>query len=300
MFPIETTTREWNTCSKTAAESGAEFGISSGTGTTVPQFHNDREANLTAAVDSITKKIYWSSPLKLEIRYLSSFASNLPNGTNGDSKLNSTTIYPSSGNVSLSVLADEKRSSCSNLSATAVYATALYELEPSYDSYLTKLLWDEGKWKLEKRSGDVIDLNTSKKIIIYFAEPAYLSIENNTDFNFNITSLTVNLAGQDRSLLNNSTTTGLGLVYAKDGVIQEQLLPVQADENGKLTLAKDGGSVIILIPGGRGRNFSLNGTFVDGTGTVSGAADGTDCEQHQCRRGCSANRDPPQAAAGTL
>jgi uncharacterized repeat protein (TIGR02543 family) len=253
---------------KKRGDVGAEFGIYSGTGTTVPQFHNDREANLTAAVDSITKKIYWSSPLKLEIRYLSSFASNLPNGTNGDSKLNSTTIYPSSGNVSLSVLADEKRSSCSNLSATAVYATALYELEPSYDSYLTKLLWDEGKWKLEKRSGDVIDLNTSKKIIIYFAEPAYLSIENNTDFNFNITSLTVNLAGQDRSLLNNNTTTGLGLVYAKDGVIQEQLLPVQADERGVYTLSKNGGSVIILIPGGRSRSFSLNGTFVNGTGTV--------------------------------
>ncbi len=253
---------------KNRGDVGAEFGISSGTGTTVPQFHNDREANLTAAVDSITKKIYWSSPLKLEIRYLSSFESSLPNGTNGDTKLSSTTIYPSSGNVSLSVLADEKRSSCSNLSATAVYATAIYESDPSYDSYLTKLLWEDGKWKLEKRSGDVVDLNTSKKIIIYFSEPAYLSIENNADFDFNITNLTVNLASQNRSLLNNNTTTGLGLVYAKDGVIQEQLLPVQADEHGVYTLSQNGGSVIILIPGGRSRSFSLNGTFFNGTGTV--------------------------------
>lgn len=259
---------------KNRGDVGAEFGLCSGSATTLPAFHNDRETNLKAAVDSVTKKIYWSSPIQVRVQYLEKYESELPNGTNGTSKYNNPSYYPATGNTAISVLAEELRTLCvdkkgnSTLTSTAVYATALANGNTDYSDYRTKLLWENGKWRIEKRDGTKDDLDTTKELVVYFSEPAYVSIENNTEFDFNITSLTVNLAGQDRSLLNNSGTTGFGLVFAKNGAIQEQLLPVQADESGTYTLSKNGGSVTILIPGGRNRNFSLSGSFVNGTGMV--------------------------------
>ena len=244
---------------------GAKFGIFSGSDSTISAFHNDRESNLTAVVDSITKRIYWSSGIKVRVRYLSSF-STLPNGTNGDSKYNSSSYYPSVGNAAISLLADELRGKCSNLSATSVYATAMLADDASFDHYLTNLLWEDGKWKVQRRDGvSKVDL-AGKELVIYFSEPAFLSIENNADFPLDISALTV--TANNRSLINSSSLTGFGLVFARDGMIQEQLLPVQANAEGKLRLEANGGSISILIPGGRNVPYSLTGSFSGGSGDV--------------------------------
>lgn len=256
---------------------GCEFGIYSGSGTMPSVFRNDREANLKSVVNTTTMRIYWSSTIKVEVRYLASFSSSLPNGTNGAQKLAPTNYNPMSGGVSPSVLAEELRPKCSNLATTAVYATALVEGDYNYDHYLTQLLWEEGKWQIKKRDGSQVDLN-GKKIVIYFADPAFLSIENNSAFDFDMTDFTVKLANKNRSLLNNADLagpTGVGLVFARDGSIQDELKPAEMTD-GKLTLAKNGGSIILLIPGGQGATFALkDGVFVDGSDTVKLRVNGT-------------------------
>ena len=252
---------------KNRGDVGAQFGTFGGGTVTEPAFFNDREQNLKAVVNDITRRIYWSSPIKVRVRYLASYSA-LPTGSNGDSKFSSGSYYPSVGNTAISVLADELREKCTNLSATAVYATAMIQGDTNYDHYLTHLLWEDGKWRVEKRDGTKADLNTGKEIVIYYSEPTLLSIENNTAFDLDLSSLLITLAGADRSLLNSADVTGFGLVFARDGAIQEELLPVQTDENGKLLLDANGGSVSILIPGGRNCTWKLNGAFVNGSGTV--------------------------------
>ncbi len=252
---------------KNRGDIGAEFGICSGSATTIDQFHNDREPNLKAVVNSIAKRIYWSSGVNVRVRYLANYGSSLPNGSNGDNKYSKSNYYPAVGNAAISLLADELRGSVSNLSATSVYATALLQGDSSYDHYLTRILWEDGKWKVERRDGSKADLE-NKEIIIYYSEPTYLSLENNTNFDFALSALTVNLAGADRSLLNSTSTTGFGLVFAENGAIQEQLLPVSVNDEGKYVLSANGGSVNILIPGGGSRSYSLTGDFVNGSGNV--------------------------------
>ncbi len=252
---------------KNHGDVGGLFGTYSGSNTDVSGFHNDRQPDLSATMDSSAGKIFWSNAITVEVYYKGHFRDGLL--PSGDKKAGPLTYYPTHSSAALSVIADDLRGTVSNLSSTAVYATAL--LGSDYYEYLTRLDWeydqtkDKWEWKITKRDGTKSALGGAT-IKVYFAQPTFLSIENNSPYDLDVTSLTIqfkNASGWTKSLINTTTEAGWGLVFARDGVIQSELLPVQ----GPLVLAKNGGSISILIPGGQRSSqyprFVLNGSLKD-------------------------------------
>ncbi len=216
---------------------------------------NDRFPALTVQSDTDAKKLYWSNAIKVEVRYLASYNGGYPPAAAGTFKYSNDTYYPEFHDDAISDLAAELNTKFDlKLTATAVYGGAFREGAAVFDDYVTTLTWNSpaSKWQLTKRDGSTVDLG-DKKIIIYYAEPAYISIENNTDMALNISDMKVN----STSVINSGTTAGYGMVFAKNGAIRDAMLPVSAAD---LQLAA-GQSVNLLIPGGRNMNYTLDGSF---------------------------------------
>ena len=280
---------------------GKEFGtyLGSDSPATIDQIHNDRESNLKAVVNSTTKRIYWSSQINVQIRYLQNYSNKLPDGGDGSNSDQSVKVYPDgtsyvkkyyplAGNASLSLLADELHGNCnSSLPSSAVYATTLLGTKinntlthEDYSKYLTNLLWEDGQWKVERRDGSKKALTSNDRLVIYYSEPAFLSIENNTAFDLNISDLHVTMSSTNMSLLNSTSDVGYSLIFARDGEIQEGLLPAEKDANGNLklqgsTATTPGGSITLLLPGLCGLDFTLGGLFNGGTHTLVRQRNGT-------------------------
>ena len=236
---------------------GARFAVYT-SDTNANKITNDRFPALTVQSDTAAKKLYWSNAIKVEVRYLASYSGGFPPAVTGTSKYTNNSYYPEFHDDAISDLAAELNTKYSlGLTATAVYGGAFREGAAAFDDYVTTLTWNtaESKWQLTKRDGSVVDLE-EKKIIIYYAEPAYISIENNTDMPLTISDMKVN----NTSVINSATTAGYGMVFAKNGAIRDAMLPVSAAD---LQLAA-GQSVNLLIPGGRNMNYTLDGSF-DGT-----------------------------------
>ena len=143
---------------------------------------------------------------------------------------------------------------------TNLYAGAYLDGERSFEEYITKLTWhsDVSEWYVTTRSGGEICLKKTDntgyhRIYIYYAQPAYISIENNTDMALTITDMKVN----DTSVVNSDTVAGYSMVFARNGAIRTSLLPVAALD---LNLAA-GDSINLLIPGGRNKTYTLVGQF---------------------------------------
>lgn len=280
---------------------GGVFGVFSDAEASVDGFHNDRWEKLYARRDETARKIFWTAPVSIEVRYLKSFGNGFPNGSNGDIKLGQMDYYPTSEDMAFSAIAEELRDICASMDNGAVYATTLKrdkgindsDYGPGdYNNYLTKLVWQENMWKVVRRDGSTVPLvdkeevtvtdeetgaektvlvDKDTKLVLYYALPAFVSIENNTNYDLDISSMTVKMPGNNNTSVINkyisstngntgSQIVGCGLVFARDAVIQSDLLPVEM-QNNTLKLAR-GGSINVLIPGGQNRDFSLQGQFV--------------------------------------
>ena len=274
-------------------------------------FTNDRSSGMTAIVDISVKRILWGKAIPVQVRYVSSYAEWKNNqmvaafppvkdhsALVGDKKYPGTgdyfDFYPASSDTAMSDLADNLRNRYStNVKTTAVYGHAFnmdVEIEGedapwksvTFADYLTWLKWDTGenKWVVKKRDNTTEDCD---KLVIFFTEPSYISIENNTDLptdfalesqeghKLNISELTV----LGRSAMNDvygvsPDVAGYGYVTAKNGETEPYLRPVTAAD---LQNIQPGGSIKILFPGGYFKQsntvrsaYQLYGRF-DGTST---------------------------------
>lgn len=220
----------------------------------VTRFKNDRQSALSVKTETSSKRLYWGKSFTVEVRYLRSFANCFPTVSTGDLKKvdNKDRIdyFAPSGSNAASEIADDLRSNhtISNLSASASFAVAFVGDGRTFTDYVTDVRWENNEWHFYKCDGSYV---TGTKLTVYFAEPAYILLENNTR-----RTLTVNAL----SVLGQSAVSNYGYVFAKNGVIQEQQYPIQASD---LVLAP-GGSVKLLFPGGRNAGYTLTGLF-DGT-----------------------------------
>lgn len=228
-------------------------------------FSNDRLPGLEVVTDANRGKLYWSKPISVEIRYLEAFNSGFPPSATGSTKYANTSYAPTSSDAALSEVADDLRATFSTgLAADAVYATSFADGASTYADYITRLAWDNAssEWKIAKRDGSAESLG-DRKIIIYYSKAAYYSIENNTDYPLDISSLSVTVQGSQQSLINSGSVAGYGVVFARNGAIQSALLPFEGDDDGKAVL-EPGDAVTLMLPGGRGLDYSMTGAFDEG------------------------------------
>jgi len=169
--------------------------------------------------------------------------------------------YPEFDSAAVSELADEiNNKNTLGLSSTAVYAIGFAGDAAQYSDYVTNLDWNDASeaWELKKRDGTTEELN-DRTILIYYAEPAYVAIENNTDSALEISSLTVgNTTIGQLSVINTDSNAGYGTVYARNGSVRSALLPVTEDD---LKLPANA-AITLLLPGGQGMTYNFDGTFV--------------------------------------
>ena len=92
---------------------GGVFGVYTENEAAVTGFCNDRWDKLHALRDETNRKIFWTAPINVEVRYLSSFNA-FPTGTNGDIKLNPMEYYPTGEEMAFSAIAEELRGKCTN------------------------------------------------------------------------------------------------------------------------------------------------------------------------------------------
>jgi len=221
-------------------------------------FVNDRLPSLKAIEEPNAKKILWGKSIEVEVRYLASYASGLPPVNGGAWKYSNTEYYPVSGECSASELADNMYSNYSaKLTATAVFGTAFAAGASGFDEYVVGIKWSSSdeSWTFIKRDGTTV---TGSKIIIYYAEPAFVTIENNTGLPLDISSLSVN----GRNAVNTSSSAGYGIVFAKNGAIQKALLPINESD----LMLSVGMSVKLLFPGGCNQTYVFAGSFDTDTG----------------------------------
>ena len=246
---------------------GARFG-SYTNNANAAKITNDRYAALTEQIDTSAKKLYWGNAIKVSVCYISSFSGGFPPSSDPNSirYYNTDSYYPELNDAAISELAaelftkkgSEYKLNNAAMSSTAVYAGAYLDGDSAFGDYLTDLTWDtvNSQWYVTRRDGSTTPLphtNGQHRIYIYYAEPAYISIENNTKMGLTISDMTV----YDQPVINNSTVAGYGMVFAKNGAIGSALLPVTAED-----LQLDAGdSINLLIPGGQGMTYTLDGRF---------------------------------------
>ena len=221
-------------------------------------FSNDRLPGLTVQMEKTSKRLYWGKAFTVEVRYLESFSGCFPTMVPGTVKKidnqDFITYYAPSSSNAASEIADDLRTAhtIDRLSESAVFGVAFVGDDRTFDQYITDVKWNstDNCWNFIKRDGTPI---TGDKLVVYFTEPAYISIENNTDFPLTVGGFTV--AGQN--VINSNSQAGYGYIFAKNGVIQSKLRPVTAED----MIFAPGKSIRILIPGGKNAVWSLSGAF---------------------------------------
>ena len=238
---------------------------------------NDRDPSFTVVSEASSKKLYWGMGIKVEVRYQpNSFMSKgFPPKDIDYTFKTINTYYPvvgDNGYVALSALAEDLyknnadvRDNLLKETKTAAYAGAfIKKADATYNDYLIKLSWDKtnDRWILTKwDNSTMIELGTDT-LLIYYAEPAYIAVENNTNMPLDISDIVMGSGENTRSVVNRSGVVGYGMTYAKNGAVRKELLPIEVDD---LKLAA-GASVTLIIPGGRNTDYTLTGSFnSDGT-----------------------------------
>ena len=245
---------------------GARFAVYTSNGN-VNKITNDRFPVLTVQSDTAAKKLYWGNAIKVSVHQLSSYDESFTQpatGGVGTQLKKIDTYYPELNDAGISELASEVVNKNNINIGTTVYAGAYLDGSRTFGDYITRITWnsDVSEWIVTKRNGDTVSLKKTDgtgfhRIYIYYAEPAYISIENNTDMPLSISDMKVN----NTSVINSSTVAGYGMVFAKNGAIRKALLPITEDD---LKL-EAGSSINLLIPGGRNMDYTLDGSFTTDT-----------------------------------
>ena len=241
---------------------GARFAVYT-SNSNVSKITNDRYPTLTVQSDTAAKKLYWGNSIKVNVHTLDSYDRDFtqPASTGAGPQLGKyDAYYPEFSDAALSELATELVIKNKLNIGTKVYAAAYLDGVRSFGDYITELTWDKeaSEWYVKTRSGDTVYLKKTDgtgyhRIYIYYAEPAFLSIENNTDMALSISGMSVD----GTSVINSNTEAGYGMVFAKNGAIRSALLPVTTED---LTLSA-GQSINLLIPGGQNMSYTLDGRF---------------------------------------
>lgn len=228
------------------------------------KFHNDRLSSLTAMSEDYSKRIIWGKPISVVIRYLgtyteSGFPQKIAGNWNGqEKKTDNNYILPGSINSTSSIAEDliSKGYNAGTSFLGVAFVENTEEQNISYDDYITEVNWNNGtnSWDFIKHNGDVL---SGTQLIIYFSEPVYISIENNTGETLNIDSITI--LGKD------VVADGYGYVFARNGVTQSDLIPVTSSDLS-LGAAK---SIKIMLPGGMNKNYTVNAGFTGAAKVVS-------------------------------
>ena len=247
---------------------------------------NDRLTNVETDLDTATYRLYWSRPFKVEARTLDSYGNTLPPQNEGTSlSLNGGEWYnpPASKNAASNIAEDvvEKKSLSGSI-GTRTFNSAFVKTNANgsfgtFNDYVKELNWDDdkGKWVAVLRSGAKKPLDTDNSKVdtlrLYYSNPAYLSIENNSAYDLTINDFKVSVAGSDRTAINSATQTGFGYVVSIDGETQSALLPIEqasfpagkkvsVNDAGKLVL-QAGGTVKLAFPCAQGQKYTLEGSF---------------------------------------
>jgi len=251
---------------------------------------NDRLTDLKAVVIGSSKKVMWGKSIRVVVKYKNNFTAGpdgFPPQLNPSSSFTINDYYLPEGENNVSSIAEDLRTNYSDIvklpTNTSVFAGAFDQDANTFGQYLTDVNWSSGDastsagWKYVRRYKDegafvTGDLTT---LTIWFAEPAYISIENNTDYELDISSM--NVFG--RSAINGDagvTDYGYGFVYAKNGAIRDKLMPITADDL-KLTKMK---SIKLVFPGACGQNYDMTGSYIGAGGKdipvrINGTAKGS-------------------------
>lgn len=220
----------------------------------VDKIKNDRYPALTVQSDTAAKKLFWGNAIKVAVYKLASYSAGRPPKDGLTPVWSNDSYYPEFSDGAISELATELFNKYKYNIGSSVYGGAFKEGATDFNEYVTKLIWNknESKWQLTDHRGQAIDLNNNR-IEIYYADPAYISIENNTDMTLTINSMTVG----GYSVIDSADVAGYGMVFAKNDKIRTALLPVTAAD---LTLEARQ-SINLLIPGGRNMDYLINGEF---------------------------------------
>ena len=235
--------------------------------TNAAKFRNDR-TNLDVSVDSTAKKLSWSKSFQVEIRYLASFANSLEGNVAAGTTKGTVAHSATGGSSAVSEIANEVKTNNSKLlgNDAAVFAAAYVGSGTvAFKDYITDIYWStaNSQWEYKGRDGST---GAFTRLIIYYADPAYVSIENNTiesgaERTLTISSLTVS----GHTAINDPAgVAGFGYVFAKNDEIQDALYPITAED---LTL-EPGETIKLLFAGGRNVPWSLTGSFDGGEGSV--------------------------------
>ena len=217
-------------------------------------FCNDRTPGMK--VQRENSWLIWGKPLKIVTRRLDSFrADSLPPANKGSNPVTYDNYYPINLENYVSDIAADSKVTVSGY----VFACAFAESDTKYSDCLSTVKWDNqsGDWAFE-RDGVVTNIDT---LILYFSNPAYISIANNTNFPVNLSSLKLN--GID------AASNRYGFVVARNGATVEQFVPLAESD---LQLASKQ-NVKLMFPGVRNTNYVLNGAFDGATEIVPYAYD---------------------------
>ncbi|MBR6259505.1 MAG: InlB B-repeat-containing protein, partial [Oscillospiraceae bacterium] len=234
----------------------------------ITKFSNDRLSGLSVQKDTNSKKLFWGKSFTIEVRYLSNFTdfTSIEGTLKKVDSNNTISYFAPSSNCSASEIADDLRShhTISDLAATASFAAAFVgNVSFNFADNIKDVTWDSinNQWSFIKRDGTS---TTGNKLVVYYSEPTYISIENNTGSTLTVSSLTV--LGQS------AADTGYGYVFARNGVIQEKLYPIAAAD----LVLEAGRSIKLVFPGGGGTAYTFEGGFTgaseDITYTLTGGA----------------------------
>jgi uncharacterized repeat protein (TIGR02543 family) len=268
---------------------GTYFGSYAGSGgANVGCFKNDRQ-DVTAVKDEKKEKILWGKAVQVEVRLLKLDTAYPDKPISEKSIKTFNTVYPQSG-WAMSQLAEDLYTRYQNdlktLPVNSAFAYAFKDgLADAYGDYLTEMKWEDDQWKVKKRNGEWISLKTGnkqKKLILYFAEPARITVENNTDWLLEISGFiagrrnVVNVPGGENG---SAGTTGYGQVIAINGTIQT-VRPVESsslpDEAGSSVFVNEAGTLCIRphttfqlwIPNLFGLDYAFAYSFPSVDGTV--------------------------------
>lgn len=147
------------------------------------------------------------------------------------------------------------------LSANATYAGAFLKASYAFAGYITEFQWENpqpnsdsnttGKWKFKGWNGEWF---YEDEILIYYSDPAYITIQNNSSVAIDITELKVGGV----NTINTADSTGYGFVFADDDALQGDL-PLITEETLKLSA---GQPVRLMFPGGYGKSYEFSGTVL--------------------------------------
>lgn len=233
------------------------------------KFKNDREPELSGTAETSDRKIIWSKAISVKIYRWRDFNSAFPTTSQATLVTTVTDYLPSSVNNKVSTIAEDLYSKAGF--TTAVFGGAFEGENDPFDKYLTNLKWENGQWNVVYRDGSSDPLDDNE-IVIYYSEPYYVSIENNTEWplelydkdTFTVLNATV-VNKEDTPGSPGSGQTGYGFVVAENGATKEALMPV-TEEDLKLD---PGESIKLMFPGAKSASMALRLKFIEPTGSTT-------------------------------